>query len=68
MNLLLDGFAYERSAILEWFDHGKQTSPMTNQELSTTELIDHTVQQELIEEYLKSLDFDKFQVTPDLLG
>lgn len=70
MNLILlkDGFCYERSAILEWFDHGKMTSPMTNQELANVELVDHTVQLELIEEYLKSLDFDKFDVTPDLLG
>lgn len=41
---------------------------MTNQDLTNMELVDHTVQLDRIEEYLKSLDFDKFDVTPDLLG
>jgi len=32
-----DGFTYEREAILNWFEHSTR-SPMTNQELSDTEL------------------------------
>lgn len=33
-----DGFTYEQSAIEEWFSSGKNTSPMTNEELEDMEL------------------------------
>lgn len=67
-NIFSDGFSYESSAITEWFDHGKNTSPMTNVEISNTELFENTKLKDQIDEYLKALDFDKFDVTPDLLN
>lgn len=53
---------------MEWFEHGKTTSPMTNIEISNTELFENSKLKDKIEEYLKSLDFDKFDATPDLLN
>lgn len=66
---LADGFCYERSAILEWFDRGKHTSPMTNATLASDDVESNTDLLAQIDLYLKSLDFDAFAtVTPDLLG
>ncbi|KAG5670890.1 hypothetical protein PVAND_001122 [Polypedilum vanderplanki] len=56
-----DGFSYERSAIETWFAKDKRTSPMTNMELTTTELISNTKIKMEIENYLKKLDFDPFE-------
>lgn len=53
-----DGFSYENSALLEWFETGKKTSPMTNGVLSSTEVMENTLLKDKIEEYLKALDFD----------
>lgn len=36
---LADGYSYERSAIAQWFESGKETSPMTNEPLEHTMLI-----------------------------
>lgn len=63
-----DGFSYENSAIVEWFGRGKHTSPMTNEELSSDDVVPNVDLLQQIDEFLKSLDFDKFDVTPDLLG
>lgn len=54
-----DGFSYEKDALEEWFDGGNATSPMTNLEIST-EIIENTLLQEKIEEYLHELDFNLF--------
>lgn len=56
-----DGFNYERSAILEWFSNDKNTSPMTNSVLITTDVYDNEKLKSEIESYLKKLDFDPFQ-------
>ncbi|XP_063698469.1 WD repeat, SAM and U-box domain-containing protein 1-like isoform X2 [Culicoides brevitarsis] len=55
-----DGFNYERSAIEQWLSM-KQTSPMTNLELATTETIENVVLRGKIEKYLLALDLDVFQ-------
>lgn len=65
---IIDGFSYEQAAILEWFERGNRTSPMTNQEVSTESIVANDELKKLIDEYLASLDFDKFDVTPDLLS
>lgn len=65
--LFSDGFSYEQSAILEWFERGKHTSPMTNEELSDV-ISENEELKNRIEDFLKSMDFDKFEATPDLLG
>lgn len=62
-----DGFTYEKSAILEWFDRGNSTSPMTNVELPSTDLSENDEVKGKIEEYLKSMDFGSFSA-PDLLN
>ena len=64
----LDGFTYEHAAITEWFDRGKHVSPMTNEELFSTETMENTLLKENIDEFLKSMDFDNFDVAPDLLS
>ncbi|XP_059616079.1 WD repeat, SAM and U-box domain-containing protein 1-like isoform X2 [Phlebotomus argentipes] len=56
--ILEDGFSYEAAAIEEWFKMDKNTSPMTNLELTSTETIPNTQLRGKIEKYLKSLDFD----------
>ena len=35
----VDGQTYERYAIQDWFNQGKTTSPMTNEELVSTRLV-----------------------------
>lgn len=55
-----DGFTYERDAILSWFDRGKVTSPMTNEELPNLDLVDNDEIKQQIDEFLKSIDFDSF--------
>lgn len=54
--LLEDGFAYEKTAILEWFSIGRKTSPMTNMDLSTMEIFENSKLKMEIETYLKSMD------------
>lgn len=54
-----DGFSYERSALEEWFERGKITSPMTNLEISS-EVLDNSVLRERIEDYLREMDFNSF--------
>uniref|UniRef100_A0A1L8DNJ1 Putative wd40 domain protein n=1 Tax=Nyssomyia neivai TaxID=330878 RepID=A0A1L8DNJ1_9DIPT len=56
--ILEDGFSYEESAIDEWFKMGKNTSPMTNLDLSSMETIPNSVLKSNIDKYLKSLDYD----------
>lgn len=34
-----DGYSYERGAIAEWLESGKDTSPMTNEQLEHSMLI-----------------------------
>lgn len=41
---------------------------MTNEDLTDFEFTDNDELRANIEEYLKSIDFDKFDVTPDLLS
>lgn len=55
--MILDGFSYEREALEEWFSRGKDTSPMTNLELSP-EVIENSVLRERIESFLHDMDFD----------
>jgi hypothetical protein len=57
---ITDGFSYERSAILEWFSRGKNTSPMTNMEINGG-LEDNKDLKNHIDKYLKALDFDPFE-------
>ncbi|KAL5286262.1 WDSUB1 family protein [Megaselia abdita] len=60
-----DGFTYEKSAISEWFDRGKNASPMTNEELQTKDLMENTDLKYKIEEFLKKMDFDAFDCNAD---
>lgn len=61
--LAMDNFTYEKTAILEWFDHGKRTSPMTNELLSSLEISENVEVKAKIKEFLKTLDFDPFDGT-----
>jgi len=65
--LASDGFSYEKSAIIEWFDRGNSTSPMTNIELESKDLSENGSLKEKIDDYLKSMDFGSFS-GPDLLN
>lgn len=51
-----DGFTYEEASLKEWFDMGKNTSPMTNLVMTTLDYIPNVKLRERIEEYLKSFD------------
>lgn len=51
-----DGFTYEEGALKEWFDMGKNTSPMTNLPMNTLDYIPNVKLRDRIEEYLKSFD------------
>jgi hypothetical protein len=42
LNSVTDGFTYERAAINEWFLSGKFSSPMTNAQLTDTNLASNT--------------------------
>lgn len=55
-----DGFSYERAAILEWFGKDKNTSPMTNSVLTSTELFENNKLKQEIKKYLMKLDVDPF--------
>lgn len=46
-----DGYSYEKSAIEEWFQSGKETSPMTNEVLVHKLLIPNLVLLQLIQRY-----------------
>eukprot|EP00746_Dinoflagellata_sp_MGD_P001982 gnl/MRDRNA2_/MRDRNA2_103801_c0_seq1.p1 gnl/MRDRNA2_/MRDRNA2_103801_c0~~gnl/MRDRNA2_/MRDRNA2_103801_c0_seq1.p1 ORF type:complete len:313 (-),score=76.91 gnl/MRDRNA2_/MRDRNA2_103801_c0_seq1:82-1020(-) len=60
-----DGYVYERSAILQWFQRGNRRSPMTGQELPSLALREEVALRQAIEEYIsyrpdlirKELDF-----------
>lgn len=58
---LEDGFTYEGQAISEWFSMGKETSPMTNVVLTSTDMVDNEILKSKIDNYLKALDFDIFE-------
>lgn len=60
-----DGFTYEKSSILEWFNKGKTTSPMTNEELVTKDFTENTDLKYKIDEFLKKMDFDAFDCNAD---
>ncbi|XP_023240325.1 WD repeat, SAM and U-box domain-containing protein 1-like isoform X1 [Centruroides sculpturatus] len=47
----MDGYSYERAAILEWIKNGNNTSPMTNEKLSTTEVIPNKTLRLIIQKY-----------------
>lgn len=60
-----DGFTYEKTAIKEWFDRGKTTSPMTNEELHSKDLMENRDLKLKIDEFLKKMDFDAFDCNAD---
>lgn len=47
----LDGYSYEKSAIEEWLQSGKETSPMTNETLAHKLLIPNLILLQLIQKY-----------------
>ena len=49
-----DGYTYERDAISGWLDSGHKTSPMTNLELSSCDLITNHALQYAIQEWLQT--------------
>jgi len=49
-----DGYTYERDAISGWLDSGHKTSPMTNLELSSCDLIPNHALQYAIQEWLQT--------------
>ena len=46
-----EGYTYERSAILEWFDRGHKTCPDTGKELSSLELVPNLKLQHAMDEF-----------------
>ena len=52
-----DGYTYERSAILEWFQ-SKKTSPMTNMAIGTKLIPNHSIKSAAME-YMESVDRSK---------
>ena len=56
--LCQDGFCYERSAILDWFQK-HDTSPMTREKMGKTLITNHTMRSELdaAGHQVKSLNF-----------
>ena len=50
--ITLDGQAYERHAIRQWFAEGKRTSPCTGLALKSTELVPAALIRSLMEELL----------------
>lgn len=55
--MIPDGFSYEREALEEWLSRGKETSPMTNLDLSP-DVLENSVLRERIESFLRDMDFD----------
>lgn len=55
--MIPDGFSYEREALEEWLSQGKETSPMTNLNLSP-DVLENSVLRERIENFLHDMDFD----------
>ncbi|XP_023240326.1 WD repeat, SAM and U-box domain-containing protein 1-like isoform X2 [Centruroides sculpturatus] len=51
ISMKIDGYSYERAAILEWIKNGNNTSPMTNEKLSTTEVIPNKTLRLIIQKY-----------------
>ena len=49
--LTVDGYTYERSSIQRWFNSGKNTSPLTNEPLSSTDLIPNRVLKDLLDKF-----------------
>ncbi|GFS40418.1 WD repeat, SAM and U-box domain-containing protein 1 [Nephila pilipes] len=49
--VVADGYSYERHAIEEWFQNGKETSPMTNETLTHKIVIPNRVLVQLIKKY-----------------
>lgn len=49
-----DGYTYERDAISGWLDSGHKTSPMTNLELASCDLITNHALQYAIQEWLQT--------------
>jgi len=49
-----DGYSYEKAAIQEWFKKGNNTSPMTNELLSSNQLLPNHTLKLLIKKYLAS--------------
>lgn len=47
-----DGYTYERTAIMQWLESGKDTSPMTNETLEHTVIIPNKTLHLLIRKYL----------------
>lgn len=47
-----DGFTYEETAIREWFDNGRETSPMTNLELENLNLFPNHALKLAIQDWL----------------
>lgn len=48
-----DGFTYEAEAVRGWLDSGHNTSPMTNLELATHDLIPNRALRSAIQEWLQ---------------
>ncbi|XP_075219196.1 WD repeat, SAM and U-box domain-containing protein 1-like isoform X2 [Lycorma delicatula] len=51
--ICIDGYTYERSAIESWFASGRETSPMTNNPVPTTDVTPNYELQQQIDEFLK---------------
>jgi hypothetical protein len=54
-----DGQTYERSAIQPWFDHGNNTSPITNVPLANRNLIPNIALRQAIEAHRKLFEANK---------
>jgi hypothetical protein len=64
--IVADGHSYERASIQEWFDHGKNTSPLTNLGLQHLNLTPNINLRKLIQDYWQSQQQSKgaAQYTP----
>lgn len=54
-----DGFTYERNAIAEWFMSGKYSSPMTNENLKSTDYSINLVLRDAIRTFLEETDINE---------
>ncbi|TVU02914.1 hypothetical protein EJB05_51565, partial [Eragrostis curvula] len=54
-----DGFTYEADAIRDWFDCGRDTSPVTNRAISNCDTVPNHALRSAIEEYLQQNKLQK---------
>lgn len=59
-----DGQTYERASIVQWFEQGKQTSPLTNLSLPHTKLVPNFAMRRMVQGFLAAGEPPKPSVMP----